>query len=268
MKKSKLQTLLATAAVVAYTLTATIASAQNIAIVNGVAVPKARVDALMSMAAANAQAQGKQLPPNFDAQAKEEVITREIFMQEAKKRGLDSSDDYKTQMELARQSIMIRALFADEAKKSPVSDADIQATYDKYAAQNGGKEYKVRHILVEKEDAAKAIIAQIKKGAKFEVLAKKDSKDTGSAVNGGDLDWAGPSSYVKEFSDAMVKLTKGQMTDTPVKSQFGYHIIRLDDVRDAKLPTLDQVKPQITQQLEQQKLAKFQEDLHKSAKIE
>ena len=262
--KTKLQTL----AAVALIAISGAASAQNVAIVNGKAVPKARVDALITMAAAQAKAQGQQLPPNFEQQAKDEVITREIFMQEASKRSLDASDDYKTQMELARQSILIRALVEDEKKKSSVTDAEIKAEYDKYAKENGGKEYKARHILVEKEETAKAIIASLKKGGKFEDIAKKQSKDTGSGANGGDLDWANAASYVKEFSDAMVALAKGKTTETPVKSQFGYHIIRLEDVREAKLPSMDDVKPQIKQQLEQQKMAKFQEDLRKSAKVE
>lgn len=262
--KTKLQTL---AAVALIAISAT-ASAQNVAIVNGKAVPKARVDALIAMATAQAKAQGQQLPPNFEQQAKDEVITREIFMQEAAKRSLDASDDYKTQMELARQSILIRALVEDEKKKSSVNDAEIKTEYDKYAKENGGKEYKARHILVEKEEAAKAVIAQLKKGGKFEDIAKKQSKDTGSGANGGDLDWANAASYVKEFSEAMVALTKGKTTETPVKSQFGYHIIRLEDVREAKLPSMDDVKPQIKQQLEQQKMTKFQDDLRKSAKVE
>ncbi len=244
------------------------ATAQNIAIVNGKAIPKARVDAFIATVSAQAKAQGQQLPPNFEQQAKDEVITREIFMQEASKRSLDANDDFKTQMELARQSILIRALVEDEKKKNGVTDAEVKTEYDKFTKENGGKEYKARHILVEKEDAAKAIIASLKKGGKFEDIAKKQSKDTGSGANGGDLDWANPAGYVKEFSDAMVGLAKGKTTETPVKSQFGYHIIRLEDVREAKLPSMEEVKPQIKQQLEQQKMAKFQEDLRKSAKIE
>jgi len=262
--KTKLQTLSA----ITLIAISSVASAQNIAIVNGVAVPKSRVDAFVAAIGAQARAQGQQLPPGFEAQAKDEVITREIFMQEATKRSLDASDEYKTQMELARQSILIRALVEDEKKKNGVSDADLKAEYDKQVGENSGKEYKARHILVEKEATAKSLIAQLKKGAKFETLAKKESKDSGSGANGGDLDWAAAGSYVKEFSDAMVKLEKGKMTDTPVKSQFGYHIIRLDDVREIKPPAFDQVKPQLKQQLEMQKLSKFQEDLRKSAKIE
>ncbi len=171
-------------------------------------------------------------------------------------------------MDLARQSLLIRELFSDYQKKNPVSDADVRAEYDKFAAANGGKEYRARHILVEKEADAKAIIASLKKGGKFEEIAKKSSKDPGSGANGGDLDWAPAGSYVKEFSDAMVALEKGKTTEVPVKSQFGYHVIRLEDTREAQLPKFDDVKPQIAQQLTQQKLGKFQEELRAKAKIE
>ncbi len=240
------------------------AMAQNVAIVNGKPVPKARVDAL----AAQLAKAGRPVSGEMQGQLKDEVIAREVFMQEAQKRGLDATDDFKTQMELARQTLLIRELFADYQKANPVSDADIKAEYDKFTAANGGKEYHARHILVEKEDQAKAIIASLKKGAKFEDLAKKQSKDPGSGANGGDLDWANAASYVPEFSAALLKLKKGQTTDTPVKTQFGWHVIRLDDVRQAQLPKLEEVKPQIAQQLQQQKLAKFQEELRGKAKIE
>jgi peptidyl-prolyl cis-trans isomerase C len=240
------------------------AAAQNVAIVNGKPVPKQRVD----MLAAQLAKSGRPVSVEMQGQLKDEVIAREIFMQEAQKRGLDASDDFKAQMELARQQILIRELFADYQKTNPVSDAEIKAEYDKFAAANGGKEYKARHILVEKEDEAKKVIADLKKGAKFEELAKKQSKDPGSGANGGDLDWANPSSFVPEFTTAMTKLGKGQMTQEPVKSQFGWHVIRVDDIREAQLPKLEEVRPQIAQSLQQQKLAAFQETLRKNAKIE
>jgi peptidyl-prolyl cis-trans isomerase C len=240
------------------------AVAQNVAIVNGKPVPKARVDVL----AAQLTKAGRPVTPEMQGQLKDEVIAREVFMQEAQKRGLDATDDFKAQLELARQTLLIRELFADYQKNNPVSDEEIKSEYDKFAAANGGKEYHARHILVEKEDEAKAIITSLKKGAKFEDIAKKQSKDPGSGANGGDLDWANAASYVPEFSSALVKLKKGQTTDVPVKSQFGWHVIRLDDVRQAQLPKLEEVKPQIAQQLQQQKLAKFQEDLRGKAKVE
>ena len=240
------------------------ALAQNIAIVNGKAIPKSRVEALSQQVTKS----GRAVTPEIESQLKDEVVAREIFMQEAQKRGLDATEDYKAQLEIARQTILIRELFTDYQKKNPITDADLKAEYDKLTANAGGKEYRVRHILVEKEDQAKALIAQLKKSAKFEDLAKKSSKDPGSAAKGGDLDWANAGSYVKEFSDAMVKLGKGQTTEAPVKSQFGYHIIRVDDVRQAQLPRFDDVKPQIGQQLLQQKLAAFQQDLRSKAKVE
>ncbi|WP_019140927.1 peptidylprolyl isomerase [Noviherbaspirillum massiliense] len=237
--------------------------AQNLAVVNGKPVPSSRADLMMKQLAA----QGQQDTPQLRSMVKEELINREILMQEADKRGLSNTPDVKNQVEIARQSIVIRALVADYLKKNPVSDAEIKAEYDKFKAQAGDKEYHARHILVENEDEAKAIIAKLKGGAKFEDLAKQ-SKDPGSASNGGDLDWASPASFVKPFSDAMVSLKKGQFTETPVKTQFGYHIIKLEDVRDAKIPPLEEVKPQIAESLQQQKLQAFQQDLRKKAKIQ
>ena len=261
MNKTLIATLFAAAL---SSLTALPALAQNIAIVNGKAVPTARVEALAQQVAKS----GRPVTPEMQVQLRDEVITREIFIQEAQKLGLDVSEDFRIQMDLARQSLLIRELFSDYQKKNPVSDADVRAEYDKFAAANGGKEYRARHILVEKEADAKAIIASLKKGGKFEEIAKKSSKDPGSGANGGDLDWAPAGSYVKEFSDAMVALEKGKTTEVPVKSQFGYHVIRLEDTREAQLPKFDDVKPQIAQQLTQQKLGKFQEELRAKAKIE
>jgi len=261
MKKLLLHAV-ATAAVL-LTLT-TGAQAQNLAIVNGKAVPKTRMDALAQQVARS----GRPITPDVEAQIKEEVIAREIFMQEAQKRGLDATDDFKAQLELARQTILIRELFSKFQESNAVTDADVKAEYDKFVAANGGKEYRARHILVETEDQAKAIYASLKKGAKFDDLAKKQSKDPGSGSKGGDLDWAAPGNFVKEFSDAMVALKKGETSPSAVKSQFGFHIIRLDDIREAQLPKLEDVKPQILQQLQQQRMANFQQEMRAKAKIE
>ena len=240
------------------------AAAQNIAVVNGKPVPKARVDLLLQQA----QRAGQQVTPEMAGMAKDEVVRREIFAQEAEKRGIAAQPDYKAQMELARQSILIRELFEDFKKKSPVTDAEAKAEYDKFKTQSTGVEYRARHILVEGEEDAKALIAQIKGGAKFEDLAKAKSKDPGSGENGGDLDFAKPESYVPEFGAAMTKLKKGEMTETPIKTQFGWHIIRLDDTREAQFPDFDAVKVQIQQRLAQGKLQKFQDDMSKAAKTD
>jgi len=237
--------------------------AQNIAVVNGKAIPSARADVMIKQMAA----QGQPDSPQLRGAVKEELINREILMQEADKQGISNNADVKNQLELARQSIVIRALIGDYLKKHAVSDADIKAEYEKFRSQAGDKEYHARHILVDKEEDAKAIIAKLKAGSKFEDLAKQ-SKDTGSAANGGDLDWANPASFVKPFADALVALKKGDITDTPVKTQFGYHVIQLEDTRPAKIPTLDEVKPQITEALQQRKLQAFQDELRKKAKIQ
>jgi len=238
--------------------------AQNVALVNGKAVPKARVDALIEQATK----QGQPRTPELEKQARDEVVMREMFMQEAEKRGLQASPEFKQQMEFARQQILIRQLFEDYRKKHPITDADIQADYDKFKAQATGTEYKARHILVEKEEQAKELIKEINAGAKFEDVAKKNSKDPGSATNGGELDFAKPDAYVPEFSQAMMKLKKGEITPEPVKSQFGYHIIKLEDTRTAQFPPLADVKPQIEQRLSQAKLAKFRDEVRAKAKTD
>ncbi|PPE70604.1 peptidylprolyl isomerase [Caldimonas thermodepolymerans] len=240
------------------------ASAQNIAVVNGKPVPKERAEVLKAQLAR----QGQPITPEIERQIKDEVVLREIFVQEAERRGIAASENYKQQLELTRQALLIRELFAEYQRTNPITAEEIQAKYDEFKAQAGGKEYRARHILVEKEDEAKKLIADLKRGAKFEDLALKNSKDPGSAKQGGDLDWSPADRYVPEFSDAMVKLEKGKFTEQPVKSQFGYHVIKLEDVRDVELPTLEQVRPQIEQALMQQKIAQFRDDLRKNARTD
>jgi peptidyl-prolyl cis-trans isomerase C len=239
------------------------AMAQNVAVVNGKAIPTSRLDAMVKGAVAQGQADS----PQLRAAAKEQLINNEILVQEADKRGFSSTPEVKAQIDQARQAITVRALAVDFIKKHPVSDDEVKTEYDKFRAQTGDKEYHVHHILVETEDQAKAIIAKLKAGTKFEELAKQ-SKDPGSAANGGDLDWAAPGAFVKPFSDAMIALKKGDFTETPVKTQFGYHVIRLDDVRTAKIPTLEELKPQITEAIQQRKLAAYQDELRAKAKIQ
>ena len=260
----KKQVLIASALVSLLSLGATAALAQNIAIVNGKAVPKARMDSL----SLQLQSTGRPITPEVQEQMRQHLISLEVFTQEADKLGLASSDEFKAQMELARQTVLANQLIKDFEKKNAVTDELLKAEYDKFAAANGGKEIKARHILVDKEADAAAIIASLKKGAKFDEIAKKRSKDTGSGAKGGDLDWANPSSYVPEFSAALLALKKGQLTDKAVKTQFGFHVIRVDDVRDIKLPAFDEVKPQIADQMKQDKRGSYQRDLLGKAKVE
>ena len=237
--------------------------AQNVAVVNGKPVPQARVDALIKTAT-----HGQEAPPELKAQARDQVVMREIFAQEAEKQGIPNTADYKTQLDLVRQTVLINTMFQNFIKAHPVTDAEAQAEYNKIKAEQSGMEYDARHILVDSEDEAKKLIAQIKAGGKFEDIAKKSSKDTGSAENGGDLGWAKPQSYVPEFATALQGLKKGQMTDTPIKTQFGYHIIRLDDTRTATFPSYDEVKDKVKQQMEQVKLQEYQDKLRKAAKTD
>jgi peptidyl-prolyl cis-trans isomerase C len=240
------------------------AFAQNLAVVNGKPIPSSRADAIVKQVVA--QGQGTDSPQLRDA-VKKDLIAREVMMQEAVKQGYDKNADVKQALENARQTIVVNALAKDYITKHPVTDAEVKAEYDRFAKQTGDKEYHVRHIVLGTEDEAKAVIAKLKGGAKFEDLAKQ-SKDTGTANNGGDLDWASPSSFPPEFSAGFVNLQKGAITETPVKTQVGYHVIKLDDVRPAKLPTLDEVKPQISEALTQQKLAAYQEEMVKKAKVQ
>ena len=206
-------------------------------------------------------AQGGQDTPEVRNAVKEELNTRELLAREAKKQGLEKSPDVKTQMDLASQTVLVRAYVSDWVKKNPVPEADLKKEYDTIKSQIGDKEYKVRHILVDKEDEAKEIIAELQKGAKFEDLAKARSKDPGSKDKGGDLDWNAPTNFVKPFGDAMKSTPKGKFTAQPVQTQFGWHVIEVDDVRDAKVPTFDEVKPQLAQRMQAQWLDKYFKDL-------
>jgi len=240
------------------------AFAQNIAVVNGKAIPTSRADVLVKQLVA----QGQQADsPQLREMIKKDLISREVLMQEAEKQGYGKDAAVKTQLDNARQAIVVNAMVADYVKKNPVKEADVKAEYDRFVKETGDKEYHVRHILVDTEAQANEIIAKLKGGAKFEDLAKQ-SKDTGSAANGGDLDWATPSSFPPVFSDAFVKLQKGQVTEKAVQTPNGFHVIKVDDVRAAKLPTLEEVKPQIEEALMQKKLQAYQEELVKKAKIQ
>jgi peptidyl-prolyl cis-trans isomerase C len=206
-------------------------------------------------------AQGAPDTPELRNAIREELNTRELLVREAKKANLDKNPDIKQQMDLAGQTVLVRAYVSDWVKKNPIPDAELRKEYDAIKSQMGDKEYKVKHILVEKEDEAKDIIAQLQKGAKFDELAKARSKDPGSKDRGGDLDWNAPGGFVKPFSDAMVATPKGKFTATPVQTQFGYHVILVEDVRDAKVPSFDEVKPQLQQRVQAAYLDKYFKEL-------
>lgn len=253
-----------TAVALTCALAAPAVQAQNIATVNGKPIPQSMADAI---AASMAKQQGEQVTPKLKDMVKQELINREVMVQEADKLGLDKAPEVRDEIHIAEQNILIRALFNSYLQKHPVTDAQIKAKYDDFVKSYGTTEYKAQHILVPSEKEAMDIIAQLKKGAKFGDLAKKYSKDTGSAVHGGDLGWSTPNNYVKPFAEALAKLKPGHYTETPVQSQFGWHIIKLDATRPAKAPTLDQLKPQIQAELQREAIAKYQADLRAKAKI-
>jgi peptidyl-prolyl cis-trans isomerase C len=241
------------------------AYAQTIATVNGQAITQQSLDQFVTLLVG----QGAQDTPELREQVKQEMINRLVVVQAAEKAGIDKQSDVKQELELARQGILVRALVSDYLKKNPITDAKIQSEYDKIKkAQSGKQEYKLRHILVKDQKAAEDLTAAIKaKKVTFDAAAKKDSLDPGSGKNGGDLGWGPATNYVPEFAKAVEGLKKGQMTDKPVQTQFGWHIIQLDDTRDIKFPDLTEVKPQLEEMLRQQQVAEYQQDLLKKATI-
>ena len=233
------------------------------ATVNGVSIPQARIDLRVKGLAAQGQADS----PELRKAVREDMINFEIVVQEAVKSGLDKNAEVVQQMELARQSVLIGAFVQDYTKSHPISEDQLKQEYEKLKTKLGDKEYNARHILVETEAEAKDIIAQLGKKAKFEKLAAK-SKDAGSADKGGSLGWAVPSHFVPPFANALLNLKKGEYTKEPVQSQFGWHVIKVDDVRDLKAPPFEELKPQLQQRLQQQGIQKLIGDLRAKAKIE
>ncbi len=233
--------------------------------VNGKPIPNSKIELLVKQEVA----QGKQTDsPQLREAVKRNLIVREVLIQEADKQGVGTRADVKAALENARQSIIINAMLADFVKKHPVSDAEVRAEYDRYKLQRGDKEYHARHILVATEDEAKAAIAKIKAGSKFEDLAKTMSKDS-TAANGGDLvEWMSVNDLAPEFSKAMAALQKGAVTDVPVKTSYGYHVIKLEDVRPSKIASFEEVKQQATDSVQQRKLQVFRDELMKKAKIQ
>ena len=258
-KTSRLAALLVAGAIISVP-----ALAQNkaFATVNGQPIPQHVYDAFIS----EQKAQGAQDGPELQNAVREELIRRELLAQEAKKKGLDKKGTVPGQVELAKQAVLIRAYLTEHVRANPITEERLKAEYEGIKANLGSTEYKARHVLVEKEDEAKAIIAKLEKGEKFSELAKQ-SKDPGSRDSGGELGWNSPAAYVKPFGDALTKLKKGEYTKTPVKSDFGYHVIQLDDSRPSNPPPYEQVKQQLQQRAGQQQIEQLVKDLRAKAKI-
>ena len=239
-------------------------AADAIAKVNGVSIPQSRLELLLK---ANA-AQGHPDTPDARNRIRDALIMREVVSQEAIRKGLDKSADVMTQLDMQRQEVLVNAFVQDYIKNNPVSDDAMKKEYERQKAQLGDKEYKAHHILVKGEDEAKQIIAQVKKGGSFEKIATQKTEDPGSKEKGGELDWAPPGRYVPQFGEALKKLKKGQITDVPVQTQFGWHVIRLDDERPMKIPPLEEAKQQVQTVLQRQAVDRVVADLRAKAKVE
>jgi peptidyl-prolyl cis-trans isomerase C len=242
---------------------ATPTKAGAVATVNGTAIPQSTFDTFY----AEQKGQGAPDSAELRSAVREELIRREVLLQEAKKSGLHKTPAVASQMEMARQAVLIRAYIQDYVRKHPISDAQLKAEYEAVKTKMGGTEYKSRHILVETEDQAKAIVDNLKKGAKFDELAKQ-SKDPGSKENGGDLGWSAAGSYVPPFAEALKKLEKGKYTEAPVKTDFGWHVIQLEDTRPLEAPAFEAIKPQLSQRANQQQVEKMIEGLRTKAKVQ
>ena len=241
--------------------------AQNIATVNGKAITQKSMDQFVQLLVS----QGAADSPQLREQVKQELINRQVMVQAAEKANIVGKDPaIATELELARQGILVRALMADYLKSHPINDAAVTAEYDKLKKQQDGvMEYQVRHILVEDEKTANDLQAQLtNKSAKFEDLAKKNSKDPGSAEKGGDLGFAPASNYVEPFANAVKATGKGKLADKPVQTQFGWHVIEVVDARPVEFPPLTQVRPQLEEMMRQQALAGYQTELREKAKIQ
>ncbi len=241
------------------------AMAAPIVSVNGRPISAQRLDDVVNQLSS----QGRADTPELRAAIRDQLIIREIFAQEAEAKGFARNPDLTRQLEQMREDLLIRALIQDHLSNvEPVTEDDVNREFQRLHGDAGGdKEYRARHILVDKEDDARQIIALLRKGEKFETLARR-SRDIGSAQQGGDLDWATSDTYVKEFSEAMVALQKGRFTEKPVRTQFGFHIIRLDDVRTVTPPPITQVAPQIRQDLERARVERLQQSLRAKAKVQ
>lgn len=236
-----------------------------IATVNGVAIPNTKLNLMVKARAAQGQPDTPELRQNL----REELVTREIIAQAAAKKGLDKNPEVATQFDLLKQSILINAYLEDYATTNPVNDETMRAEYEKVKTVQGDvKEYKARHILVETDEEATDILAQLKKGASFEKLASEKTKDPGSKANGGALDWSTTGNYVGPFGDALKELKKGETTEKPVQTQFGWHVIKLEDERPYQFPAFEEVKPQLQQGMQQQQREKVIKELRETAKVE
>ena len=236
-----------------------------VAVVNGEPISKALFDAY----AEQRQAQvGDISSPEVRESLIDEMVIQELLVQEAKKQNLDESPEIALQKAMVDRSLLATAVVREFMSERAPSEEAIQQEYDKAVGALAKKEYKARHILVDSEDKAKEIITDLQGGGDFAELATANSSDQGSATNGGDLGWFSSDVMVEPFSEAVSGMEKGTITDTPVQTQFGWHVIQLDDVRAAAPPPIEQLRPQLNQMLQAKIFNDYLEGLRSGAEIE
>lgn len=233
------------------------------ATVNGKPIKQSLFDFIVK----DATDHGQKVDDNVRDVIMSKLISSELVLQEAQKAGIDKKPDYLAKEELTRRELLVNVYIQDYMRNHPVSESDTKAAYEKFKTELGDKEYSARHILVASEAEAKDVIAQLNKGGDFSKIAKDKSIDPGSKEKGGDLGWFSLGGMVKPFGEAVSKLQKGRTTTDPVQTQFGWHVIKLDDVREMKAPPYDKVKDSLQKQLGQRQLEKMLTDLRAKATI-
>lgn len=232
------------------------------ATVNGGVITQAMEQALVD----NLKAEGNPDDSKLRNDVREDLIKREVLAQEARKRGLDKKSDVVARIDLARQGILVNAYLEDYFSTHPIPETALKAEYDRQVAGIGDKEYKVRHIMLPTEAAAKDVITKLNAGGKFDDLVK-DSVDTGSKGNGGDLGWLRPQSAPPGFAAAMTSQALGKYSQEPVKTDNGFHVLVIDEVRKPEIPPYESVRDRLRQGLNQQQVQQLLAELMKTAKI-
>ena len=234
-----------------------------VATVNGKPIKQSLFDFIVK----DATDHGQKVDDNVRDVIMSKLISSELVLQEAQKAGIDKKPDFIAKEELTRRELLVNVYIQDYLRNNPVSDSDIKAAYEKFKTELGDKEYSARHILLSSEAEAKDVIAQLNKGGDFSKIAKEKSIDPGSKEKGGDLGWFALGGMVKPFGEAVAKLQKGKSSADPVQTQFGWHVIKLDDMRELKAPAFEKVKDNLQKQLSQRQLEKMLTDLRAKATV-
>jgi peptidyl-prolyl cis-trans isomerase C len=264
MRLTKFSQLIVVGAFGVFALSAHAQPTAAVATVNGVQIPNSRLELMVNASVAQGQADG----PEMRRALRENLIAEEIIAQEALKNKLDQDPEVIAQLEISRQAVLVRAYQADYIRNNVVSDETLRKEYEILKVQMGDQEFKARHVLVENESEARDIIASLKKGGDFAKIAAEKSIDDGSKHEGGELNWSPSGAYVRPFAEALARLEKGKLTDEPVHTSFGWHVIELMDTRPMEIPPFEEVKQNIQQRILQREFAAVVQELRSNAKVE